>query len=412
MTRIWAPVGELEAFFLLPDRPEVFGLPPKPVLPSTFQPAAYISGIAMGLTMVLDRLEPVRAARRRIVDLHARPAGHHRPTRSPPASRAGDGGFGRDQQTYYENPILKKSHWRWEIEAYFFIGGIMSASSAAGRRRRLVRDPTSTRRWCATAATSALAGALASAALLIMDLGVPQRFLNMLRIVKLKSPMSVGVWAVMAMSVSAGINAMDQLDRDEWLPAPLHGVVRLIRAVVPRPLRGAMLGLSSSFTATYVGVLLSATAIPVWYRGRWFIPPLFVLSGATTSCALHAALLALRGDCEKTVAKLEKIEALASLAELGFLLAYERSAGDVGKTLFAGETGRRLKQMTMIGGLIVPLALQLPGLLRRGVHKPNPVRALAGAALTLTGGWVLRDSMLRAGRASADDPRPVLRKAG
>jgi formate-dependent nitrite reductase membrane component NrfD len=323
----------------------------------------------------------------------------------------GDGGFGREQSTYYEFPALRKAHWRWEISTYFFVGGLMNGSAAmAGIADIVAPDayPELVRygRWVA------LLGALGSGALLIKDLGRPERFLNMLRILKLKSPMSVGVWAVMAMSVSAGINAMDQLDRDEWLPAPLHGVVRLIRAVVPRPLRGAMLGLSSSFTATYVGVLLSATAIPVWYRGRWFIPPLFVLSGATTSCALHAALLALRGDCEKTVAKLEKIEALASLAELGFLLAYERSAGDVGKTLFAGETGRRLKQMTMIGGLIVPLALQLPGLLRRGVHKPNPVRALAGAALTLTGGWVLRDSMLRAGRASADDPRPVLRKAG
>jgi formate dehydrogenase iron-sulfur subunit len=37
------PVGDLNAFFLLPDRPEVFNLPPNPVLPSTHQPGAYAS---------------------------------------------------------------------------------------------------------------------------------------------------------------------------------------------------------------------------------------------------------------------------------------------------------------------------------------------------------------------------------
>jgi formate dehydrogenase iron-sulfur subunit len=43
-------VGNLNAFFLLPDRPEVFSLPPDPVLPSTFQPAAYASlAVAIGV---------------------------------------------------------------------------------------------------------------------------------------------------------------------------------------------------------------------------------------------------------------------------------------------------------------------------------------------------------------------------
>jgi formate dehydrogenase iron-sulfur subunit len=37
--------GPLNAFFLLPDRPEVFNLPPRPVLPSRFQPEAYTSAV-------------------------------------------------------------------------------------------------------------------------------------------------------------------------------------------------------------------------------------------------------------------------------------------------------------------------------------------------------------------------------
>ncbi len=50
-------VGDLGAFFVLPERPEVFNLPPAPVLPSTFQPAAYTSGfiaaIALGAAALL-----------------------------------------------------------------------------------------------------------------------------------------------------------------------------------------------------------------------------------------------------------------------------------------------------------------------------------------------------------------------
>lgn len=37
-------VGDLNAFFLLTDRPEAYNLPPRPVLPSTHQPAGYLAG--------------------------------------------------------------------------------------------------------------------------------------------------------------------------------------------------------------------------------------------------------------------------------------------------------------------------------------------------------------------------------
>lgn len=46
-----SPVGDLNAFFLIPDRPEVFNLPPNPVLPSRFQPAAYGSGLLTGVVL-------------------------------------------------------------------------------------------------------------------------------------------------------------------------------------------------------------------------------------------------------------------------------------------------------------------------------------------------------------------------
>ena len=46
-------VGELNAFFVLPDRSDVFNLPRNPVLPSTYQPGAYASlAAAIGIVAV------------------------------------------------------------------------------------------------------------------------------------------------------------------------------------------------------------------------------------------------------------------------------------------------------------------------------------------------------------------------
>ena len=58
-----AEVGALNAFFLIPDRPEVFNLPPKPVLPSKFQPAAYTAGLLAAGAMTLLGLAVFRGPR-------------------------------------------------------------------------------------------------------------------------------------------------------------------------------------------------------------------------------------------------------------------------------------------------------------------------------------------------------------
>src|SRR5690242_3577678 len=88
---------------------------------------------------------------------------------------------------YYGIPLLKEPSWTWEVPLYFFVGGAAGAAavmgaiaSYSGADRRLVRHA----RWIAAA------GAVISPALLIADLGRPERFLSMLRVFKPKSPMS------------------------------------------------------------------------------------------------------------------------------------------------------------------------------------------------------------------------------
>src|SRR4051794_22643482 len=95
--------------------------------------------------------------------------------------------------SYYGLPIVKPPVWTWEIPLYFFIGGAAGASSViaiaaqiTGASPSLVRDA----RWIAAL------GAAASGPLLVLDLGRPERFLNMLRVFKPQSPMSVGAWTL------------------------------------------------------------------------------------------------------------------------------------------------------------------------------------------------------------------------
>ncbi len=49
-------VGDLNAFFLLTDRPEAYNLPVEPVLPSTRQPASYTSAAITALALVIAGL--------------------------------------------------------------------------------------------------------------------------------------------------------------------------------------------------------------------------------------------------------------------------------------------------------------------------------------------------------------------
>jgi len=54
-------VGDLNAFFLLTDRPEAYNLPVEPVLPSTRQPAAYTSAAVMAIGLLIAGLAIFRS---------------------------------------------------------------------------------------------------------------------------------------------------------------------------------------------------------------------------------------------------------------------------------------------------------------------------------------------------------------
>ncbi len=179
---------------------------------------------------------------------------------------------------------------------------------------------------------------------------------------------------------------------------------------IAKPLRALTGAPSTALMASYTGVLLSATAIPIWFTGRRHIPAIFVCSAASTGAALQNALLAVTGGSPRTARKLELVELAASLAEAALLLHWERSAGDFAKPLFAGARGSKLKTYTHGLGIALPALLMLPSLLsRKRPAKHHRARTLLAAAAALYGGYVLRESVVYAGRDSADDPRAYLR---
>src|SRR2546425_1620385 len=176
---------------------------------------------------------------------------------------------------YYGIPLLKKPAWTWEVPLYFFVGGAAGAAAVVGAiadytgaDRKLVRDA----RWIAAA------GAVISPALLIADLGRPARFLNMLRVFKPQSPMSVGVWTLLGFSGAAAATAFAGFMGERYGPSlPLR--------VIENAGQAASLVFGLPFS-NYTGVLIGATAIPVWNQNVGDLPIHFAASGLGAAVGL------------------------------------------------------------------------------------------------------------------------------
>src|SRR3954453_5128382 len=170
-----------------------------------------------------------------------------------------------DPPPLVQGPMMKPPVWTWEIPLYFWFGGIAAGSSFVALACDLAGDHRSAR----IARGVALGALMPSPPLLIMDLGRPGRFYNMLRIFKPRSPMSMGAWALTAFGglASAAVGA-DLIGRDREA----------------RVLGGAN-AVVGGYLGSYTGVLLASTAVPVWARSRLFLGPIFVATATATGAA-------------------------------------------------------------------------------------------------------------------------------
>jgi len=223
----------------------------------------------------------------------------------------------------------------------------------------------------------------------------------MLRIVKFKSPMSLGVWGLVLYSGAAGANVVRELALIGTLP-------RWMRFLAPGFLTPAQ-ALLGAFTAGYTGVLLSATANPFWGSGKRHIPAISVCSGLTSACALSSLLSVIEGN-DGVLHKLERLEMVAGVAELALLNHFERNSAPYGKPFFEGTRGKRLRTYTIGAGIVAPLALNIVGSFVKLPKPANALRVAAASVLTLVGGYMLRQCLIEAGKDSARDPHVAFRQ--
>ena len=285
-----------------------------------------------------------------------------------------------DFQSYYGRPILKVTRWKEpHLPAYLVFGEMSGAMAMLGA----VAHATGRTELARTARLVAAGAAACGGAVLAADLGRPERFLHMLRVAKPTSPMSVGSWILSAHSALASAAAASELTG--WLPGL-------------GSLAGAASALTGPFLAAYPGVLFADTAVPAWHEAYRELPMLFVGGAMTAAGAAGLAASAVTADQADFDAarKLAMIGAgVESIAGFGLehmhgLAAEPYRTGDGGKML---TTARYLT----IGGGIAALAA-----------RRSRTAAAVSAALLTAGGLCAKFGVLRAGKASAADPKYVV----
>jgi formate-dependent nitrite reductase membrane component NrfD len=302
------------------------------------------------------------------------------------------------QAGYYGVPLLKEPQWKPEVPLYLFAGGAAGAAAViANAANWLGDDPELVRqaRWVAAG------GGMLSSALLVKDLGVPSRFLNMLRVFKRQSPMSVGAWTLSAFSSFSAASAFANLMRQKLgdsLP------VRIMENAA-----GALAAATGLVMSSYTGVLIGATVIPVWNDNVGTLPQHFAASGMNSAVSILELLgdLPLRAQTphanpglESRALNLLGIGASAYEVYEGFELEAKRNR--VNEPLHKGWSGAMVRTGGVLSGpvpLVLRLAYAITG--SRKLRRAAAWSSIAGSLLTRFG-WV------SAGRASARDHRVPL----
>jgi formate-dependent nitrite reductase membrane component NrfD len=289
--------------------------------------------------------------------------------------------------SYYGRPVVKASPWEADIPAYLFLGGLAAGSSLLGAGADLTDRPGLRRvgRIGAMGAISISFGAL------VHDLGRPERFVNMLRVAKPTSPMSVGTWLVTAFGPMAGLAGAAELlaPATRSRHGALRGPARLLRALAgPAGIAAAVV---APPVASYTAVLLADTATPSWSSARHELPFVFVGSAAAASGGL-GMIFAPRAEAGPA----RRLAMAGAAVELAVEHRMEASMGLAAEPMHAGVAGRLMlasKALTAFGGAAAVLG-----------GRSRVASVVAGTSL-LAGSACTRFGIFHAGQASARDPK-------
>ena len=305
-----------------------------------------------------------------------------------------------------EPGLLKSADWPLLIDVYFFLAGVAGGAFVIATIANLL-DSQRYREVVRVGYYVALLAIIPGPIFLVVDLGFPTRFLHMLMVSKpstaigmdaitvgpfhLKpfSPMNVGAWALMIFSACAFLAALDAFIEQRGgrgLPA--------LRLVV-----GIIGGIFGFFIAAYPGVLLGATARPLFINARW-LGALFLAVGASTGGAAIALILSLTGSpARDALSRVMRVTAFGLAIQLLALVLFIVTVSGTGSAGLSQALGQLLSGPysvtfwlgAVVVGLLAPLALQLRG-------SATPGMAALVSVLVLVGGFVVKYVIIAAGQ--------------
>jgi formate-dependent nitrite reductase membrane component NrfD len=275
-------------------------------------------------------------------------------------------------ESYYGRPVIKEPIWASpDVPGYLFLGGLAGASSLLGA----FADATGNHELARVSKTGAAVAIGASGVALVRDLGRPTRFLNMLRVFKVTSPMSIGSWLLTGYGPAAATAAA----------CAVTG--RLPRVGAAAAAVAAALGTG---VATYTAALIADTAVPAWHEGHREMPYLFAGSAATAAGGL--GMLATGPPASQQAIRFAVLGAATELTAKSMLV---QRLGEAAEPYQHGQAGRLMEAAEVL------TAAGLAGALLAG--RSRPATAFAGLAL-LASSALTRFGIFAAGKASARDP--------
>lgn len=291
--------------------------------------------------------------------------------------------------SYYGRPVVKAPPWEAPIAVYLFLGGVAGGSGLLAFGAQCTGRPLLRRSARLTALGTVGLGTLA----LIEDLGRPERFLNMMRTVKVTSPMSLGTWVVGGFASLSGVLGAVEVDRLAGEKVPLGALRPLLRAAEgPASLGQVAL---APLLASYTGALLGNTVVPTWEAGRGHLPYLFASSA---SLAAGGAAMVTTPVAEAGPARL--LAAAGVAGDVASMHLMKESMHPLEREPL--ETGTPGKLLTWAERLVIAGGV---GTLLGG--RRRVIAAASGAAL-LTASALTRFGVLNAGLESVKDPRRVI----
>ncbi|WP_308250184.1 polysulfide reductase [Sphaerisporangium fuscum] len=232
----------------------------------------------------------------------------------------------------------------------------------------------------------ALGALVAGSGFLIAELGRPERFLNMLRVFKTTSPMSMGSWIL---ATHGGLTSL--------------AAGSAVTGLFPGAGRAAAIasGVTGPMMATYTAVLVSDTAVPAWHEARRELP--FMFAGSALAGAGALGMLASLADPAKA-GPARRMAVVGAAMETVAGTVMEHRLGRLADPYRQDAMSRAARLLIASGGALTVLAAVASTKVGRRARVPAAVLTTAAVAALTAGSVCTRFGVLRAGRASAEDP--------